>query len=36
MQKLLVALVVGLLWLWPIVPEGGESGRAGEQPVEQR
>jgi cytochrome c peroxidase len=36
MHKLLVGLVVSLLWLWPIVSEGGEPGRASEQPSEQR
>jgi Putative peptidoglycan binding domain len=36
MQNLLVGVMIGLLWLWPIVLEAGESGRAGERPPEQR
>jgi peptidoglycan hydrolase-like protein with peptidoglycan-binding domain len=36
MQKLIVGLVVGLLWFWPLVIGAGESGRTGEQNPEQR
>jgi peptidoglycan hydrolase-like protein with peptidoglycan-binding domain len=36
MQKLMVGLIVGLLWLSPVVVGAGESGRAGEQNPEQR
>jgi peptidoglycan hydrolase-like protein with peptidoglycan-binding domain len=36
MQKLMVGLIVGLLWLWPVVAGAGASGRTGEQNPEQR
>jgi peptidoglycan hydrolase-like protein with peptidoglycan-binding domain len=36
MQKLIVGLIVGLLWLWPVVAGAGASGRTGEQNPEQR
>ncbi len=36
MRKLIIGLMVGLLWLSPLVLEAGESGRAGEQRPEQR
>ena len=36
MKKLFAVLIMGLLGLWPIVAQAGESGRAGEQPPEQR
>jgi peptidoglycan hydrolase-like protein with peptidoglycan-binding domain len=36
MQKLIVGLVIGLLWFWPLVIGAGESGRTGEQNPEQR
>lgn len=36
MQKLLVGLVVGALWFWPVALETGEAGRAGARPLEQQ
>lgn len=36
MQKLMIGLIVGLLWLSPVVVWAGESSRTGEQNPEQR